>query len=236
MAQWLEWARGPFFRFSFAILLLGLLRIILLHLLNIALIIHQARQNKRKIPYKKILGATLKWLFPFSPKMSRQIIFVITSILFHLSLIVVPLFLSAHILLWERGLGLRWPALEQNVADILTIVAIFTGLAILVQRSSTAASRSLSRPQDYFFLSLILLLFLSGYLAAHPALHPFRYHSVMLVHVLTGNLLFILTPFSKLSHIVLFPLTQLVSELGWYLNYDSGQKVSLALGKENEPI
>jgi nitrate reductase gamma subunit len=58
----------------------------------------------------------------------------------------------------------------------------------------------------------------------------------MLVHVLAGDFLFLLIPFSKLSHIALFPFTQLISELAWYFEPDSGRKVMIALGKENRPI
>ena len=39
---------------------------------------------------------------------------------------------------------------------------------------------------------------------------------------MSGNLIFILIPFTKLSHAVLFPATQLVSEMGWHLAADSG--------------
>jgi nitrate reductase gamma subunit len=58
----------------------------------------------------------------------------------------------------------------------------------------------------------------------------------MFVHVMSGNLIFILIPFTKLSHAVLFPATQVVSEMGWHLAADSGTRVAMALGKEGEPV
>jgi hypothetical protein len=58
----------------------------------------------------------------------------------------------------------------------------------------------------------------------------------MFVHVMSGNLVLVMIPFSKLSHAVLFPTTQLVSEMAWHLVPNSGEKVVLSLGKENEPI
>ena len=76
----------------------------------------------------------------------------------------------------------------------------------------------------------------SGYLALHPVLNPFSYDGVMLIHVLSGNLIFILIPFTKLAHLVLFPITQLVSETGWHLAPHSGREVAAALGKEHEAI
>ena len=58
----------------------------------------------------------------------------------------------------------------------------------------------------------------------------------MFVHVMSANLIFVLIPFSKMSHLALFPATQLVSELGWHLQPGAGQQVALALGKENDPL
>jgi hypothetical protein len=70
----------------------------------------------------------------------------------------------------------------------------------------------------------------------HPSINPFGYYGTMVVHVMSGNLIFLLIPFSKMSHMALFPATQLVSELGWHLLPGAGQQVAVALGKENDPL
>ena len=43
-------------------------------------------------------------------------------------------------------------------------------------------------------------------------------------------------PLTKLSHMILMPFTQLVSELAWHFPPDAGTRVAVTLGKENEPI
>jgi nitrate reductase gamma subunit len=149
---------------------------------------------------------------------------------------VTPLFLGAHILLWDRGLGLSWPAIGNQAADVLTLLAIGTGLALFLERVGIRSARAISRPQDYLWPLLIIVPFASGYLAMHPAQNPFDYQATMLVHVLSGNAIMLLIPFSKLSHVGLFPATQLVSELGWFLEPESGQRVTATLNKGNEPI
>ena len=58
----------------------------------------------------------------------------------------------------------------------------------------------------------------------------------MLVHALSGDLVLILIPFSKLSHMLLLPISHLVSELGWHLVPEAGTRVARALGKEGEPV
>ena len=139
-------------------------------------------------------------------------------------------------MLWERGLGISWLTLNQGWADTLTIVAIATSLILFVRRVSTRLTRTLSHPQDYALPLLIAMPFITGYLAMHPAANPFSYNPTMLVHVLSSNLLLVLIPFSKLSHVALFPATQLISEMGWHLVPGGGNGVVMALGKEGEPV
>ena len=70
----------------------------------------------------------------------------------------------------------------------------------------------------------------------HPLINPFDYNTTMFVHVMSGNLLFILIPFTKMTHMVLFPFSQFISELGWFLNPQSGYEVMMTLDKENEAL
>lgn len=233
MAEWLDWARGPFFRLSIALMILGLLRLAILNTVNILNVLYRARD--RGIPWSTVLSDTARWFFPYK-KVQPQIVFTIASFLFHVSAIVTPIFLAAHIQLWQRGVGLSWAAIPQVVADYLTLLAIAAAAVLFFKRVSAQATRALSRTQDYLLPLLMMVPFISGYLAMHPAVNPFEYNATMFVHVMSGNVLLVLIPFSKLSHVVLFPTTQLVSEMAWHLAPGAGQSVALTLGKENEPI
>jgi nitrate reductase gamma subunit len=236
MEQWLEWARGPVFRACFVIMLLGLARAVVLNTASIASLVYQSRKNGRAVPWGTVAKATLQWMFPVKKGLEARAVFSATSMLFHICIIITPIFLGAHILLWERGLGISWPAISNLAADYLTLLAIVTGLALLAQRVGARASRAISRPQDYFLPLLLITPFVSGYLAMHPSLNPFGYNGTMFVHVMSGNLIFLLIPFTKMSHVALFPGTQLVSEMGWHLRPGAGQQVAVMLGKENEAI
>lgn len=236
MTEWLEWARGPVFRACLIIMLLGLLRILALNLANIARLVLGAKKYRRQVPFGAIALTTLKWLFPFKKAAEHRFFFSATSIVFHIAIIVTPIFLGAHILLWKRGMGIGWPALSAAAADYLTLLAIAAGFAIVIERLASSAGRNLSRFQDYFLPLVILAPFVTGYLAMHPGINPFSYNGTMLVHVMSANLLLLAMPFSKLSHMILFPMAQLISELGWYLEPESGRKVMIALGKENESL
>lgn len=233
MEQWLEWARGPFFRFAFLVMALGLVRHLGLTLFNVWRGLQNA--GDRRLPYRALLIATAKWLFPFK-NLNQRLWYSITSVLFHVGLLLTPIFLRAHILLWKRGIGLAWPGLTQAAADGLTLLTIVTGIMLLVGRAANRDSRALSRFQDYALPPLLLIPFLSGFLAMHPALNPISYSAAMLIHVLSGDLIFILLPFTKLAHCVLLPVSQLVSEIGWHFPADQGENVALALHKETEPV
>jgi len=236
MEQWLEWARGPFFRASFAIMILGLLRVLAFNAFSMARLIIKSRKNKREIPWSTVVSETLKWMFPVQRGFNQRPVFSFTSILFHAGIIITPIFLGAHIVLWDRGLGISWPSISQAAADYLTILAVVTGMALFIFRVSSRSSRAISRFQDYFLPLLIIVPFITGYLAMHPSINPVSWHAAMFIHVMSGNLILVLLPFTKMSHVALFPTTQLVSELGWYLEPDSGENVMKELGKEGESI
>jgi len=231
--EWLDWARGPMFRFSIALMVLGLLRLLLITGIHIVVVLLRAHHHK--VPWASVSGRTLRWLFP--GKMVRpQLGFAGVSFVFHFAAIVTPIFLFDHIRLWKRGVGLSWPAMPQTSADILTLVAIATAAILFFRRLAPGSTRALSHAQDYFLPILIIIPFISGFLAMHPGFNPFHYRATMLVHVMSGNVLLALLPFTKLSHVVLFPLSQLLSETGWYLSPHAGQRVAITLGKDENAI
>ena len=233
MESWLEWARGPAFMFAFVFMLLGLTRHVALTVWEVARAIYRA--GDKTLPYRQILVATLKWLFPVE-KLKDRLVLSLTSVSFHIAISIVPIFLGGHIALWARGLGISWPAIPNQLADVLTIIAIVTALALVIQRAAAGPTRSLSRFQDYVIPLIVALPFVTGFLVMHPAVNPFSYQAALLVHVMSANLLLVLIPITKLSHMALIPTVQLVSEVAWHWPPDAGSKLAVTLGKENEPI
>lgn len=229
---WINLAGGPLFRISLAICLLGLAYRLgsTIWLLRTA----YNRAGDKNIPVGVVLRSTLGWLWPIRI-VRRRPLYSLASMIFHVGIILVPLFGVGHVALWAGGLAF-WPILGPVAADVLTYVALAGIFVILAERFFVAASRDLTRKGDVFILLLMLLLAGSGYLAAHPELSPMAPRTMLLVHMLAGNLALILTPLSKIVHCVFMPLTQLISEIGWHFPAESGRHVTVALAKENEPI
>lgn len=81
MLDWLEFGRGPFFRFAFALMLLGLLRLVVLALLR-----------RREQPIRAANA-------PVPPRVGAlwRGARVVLLLVFHTGLIALPLFVAAHV-------------------------------------------------------------------------------------------------------------------------------------------
>ena len=229
---WIELASGPLFRISLAVCLLGLAYRLgtMLWLLRSA----YKRAGDKQIPRQTVVRATLNWLLPLRVLRARPL-YGLASFVFHVGILAVPLFSVGHVALWA-GTATFWPTLSPGAADVLTWLAIGGLVVVMAERFFVAQSRDLTTRSDVFLLVLLLLLTVSGYLAAHPASAPFSPRVMLVLHMLMGNLALILTPMSKIVHCVLMPLSQLIGEIGWRFPAESGRHVTVALAKENEPI
>ncbi len=233
MDGWIEWGRGPLFRLALASCLLGLAY-------RLAVCIWQIESSRRKagdprLPGRVIFKATLRWLLPVRLFKVRPV-FGIASFLFHMGIVLVPLFYAGHVALWKRAFSIPWTTLPPVASDCLTLLAIAGLITILLGRLVVQASRDLTSWVDIWILLLLLGLLGSGYWSSHPASSPTAPRWMLLTHIMMGNLVLVLAPLSKIIHCVLAPLTQLLSEVGWHFPAESGRQVAIALAKENEPL
>lgn len=229
METWIQLGRGPLFQLACALLVLGLLRIVVLALVE--LVEAYRRSSGRGVNWREIAGETLGWLVPVGRLWRQRPLYSTVSVLFHVGLFVVPIFLAAHVLLWKRVLAVAWPALPQTVANVLTLVVIVAGLALFVSRVASASGRKLSRAQDYAWPLLLIVPFLTGYVCANLALGAQTYEAFMLVHVYTVDLILVLIPFSQIAHCVLAPFSQVVSAIAWKFPPGAGDRIAETLGQ-----
>ncbi len=234
MTPFLEFAKGPLFRLCFVIMLLGLARIIFLDIW--AAYKAYKKAGDKKMPWKLTLSRTWEWIFPIKRLRHNFQIYSVLSILFHIGLILVPIFLFAHIQLWKGALGISWPALPYGWAFWLTISTIVFGISLYVGRLVIKQAKMLSRKQDYLWLILLLIPFITGFVCANLSISSGSYQFLMTVHVLAGELIFILIPFSKIAHCVLQPLSQLVSTLAWKFPPATDDDICTTLNKKGAPV
>jgi nitrate reductase gamma subunit len=220
----LAFARGPLFALTFLFMILGLARHVLVQL---QLLVTKGR-TLRKVRWIRLLKDTLSWALPYDHLLPGTLVLTIASFVFHLGVILVPVFLEGHVVLWEAYLGIELPTIGAGLADVLTLSSIACALVLFSYRVLIPRSREMSRPSDYLEILLVVIPLATGFLASHPAWSPLPWSVMMLVHVLSAELLFVTIPFSKLSHMVLFPFDRL-SQVHWQLRPGAGDRVAAAL-------
>lgn len=234
MDTFLDFARGPLFRLTFALMVLGLLRILILEIAG--MIGAYRRAGDKNLPWRLIISRTFEWLVPVKRLGHNRPIYSILAIIFHIGLIVTPIFLFAHVHLWKQSVGFGWWTLSPEAADILTLVTIAAGLAIFLGRIGNRAARAISRKQDMLWPLLLLIPFVTGYVCANLGVSPAAYQWFILIHILSGELIFVLIPFTKIAHCVLMPFSQLVSTLAWKFPARVDDDVCETLNKKGAPV
>lgn len=225
MQGMLEFARGPLFALTFGIMVLGLLRLVLIQVYS--LVTTKGRRLKNA-PWRQIIGDTLRWVVPFRQIARRSVLFSAASFCLHIGLILVPIFLAEHVLLWNSLLGLSLPAIGRTLADVLVVTTLASLVVILGCRTFIARQRAVSTPIDYFLLIIIAIPFATGFLAMHPTINPFPWDALMLTHLLSAELLFVLVPTTKLAHVVTIFFDR-ISAVHWQLRPGAGARVAEAL-------
>jgi nitrate reductase gamma subunit len=232
MDAWIDFAQGPLFAFTFLVMILGLARQVVLQ--SYFLTVKKGRRL-RQVPWKNIAREALTWVIPVRHIEPGTGVFSVASFLMHLGILLVPLFLLDHIVRWEAFLGINLPAIGSTTADVLTLGTIGCCVLLLGFRIFRTRHRVVSRPTDYLILVLVLAPFVSGFLASHPAVNPFPWSAMMLTHLLSAELLFVLVPFTKLAHVVLFFFDR-ISAVHWQLRPGAGDKVAEALYAEEVKV
>lgn len=203
MNGFIDFIMGPMVWVSILVFILGLVY-------KITGIIREVREKEPYIFTYLTLYHSLRsigaWLIPFYPRSTRQQpLFYGVSYLFHLALFAVPLFLSAHIVLVEESFNISWPALGDGTADFLTVVIIAALVFFGARRLMVPEIKFLTSAKDFTLLFIVLLPFLTGFLAYHQV---FAYQWMTIAHILSGEFMLIIVPFSRLSHMITAPLTR----------------------------
>ncbi len=229
----LRLGRGPLFAAAFALMVLGIARLGLLTTFGI--VKAYLKNHDRIVNWKEVGRQTLNWLFPANRLWRARPIYSAVSFIFHIGLILVPLFAAAHVLLWRKSLGFAWAAMPQHFTDWLTLLTLATGVGLLLGRLASTAARSISRPQEYFWLILLLIPFATGYACTHAALSSKTYEELMLLHLYSADLIMALIPFTKIAHCVLAPFSQMVTAVAWKFPAGAGDRVAATLGYGDAP-
>lgn len=227
MESLLDFARGPLFVFTFLFMVLGLLRQVFLQFAQLKDVLKRLSYND--FSFMKNLKLFIEWMLPVGHMYRNKPIMSVSSFIFHIGLLLVPIFLIGHIDLWERGVGLTWPGIPMWLADVLTIATVCCAALLFIFRITDRTTRALSSGMDYLLLFLIGIPFVTGFMAVHPSFNPMSYSAIMLIHILASELIFVMLPYSKLVHAVLFPFDRISSDIFWKMPAGAGDSVAREL-------
>jgi nitrate reductase gamma subunit len=148
----------------------------------------------------------LHWVVPFaSLKMRKNPGYTVLSYLFHICVLVTPLFVMGHAVLWQESWGVRWWSLPEGMADVMTLVVIFACVFFIVRRLVRPEVRNVSYPSDFLLALLVMAPFATGFIA-HQQWLPYK--PMLIAHIISGALCLLLVPWTRLVHMIWFTFTR----------------------------
>lgn len=203
MAQLYSFLTGPAFVFALLVFFGGLIFRLVRYFQGLDWRLERVGYKPNMaVGMKGGIHSFLKWLVPFGTYGWRaQPFFTVCFFLLHFGAVLVPLFLIGHNVILEQNFGFSLPTIPQSLADVLTVLTIIALVLIILRRIALPEVRILTTWNDYFIIGLVLVPFVSGFIAS---LHTACYDFWMILHIISGLLLMILAPFTKLSHIALY--------------------------------
>ncbi len=166
---------------------------------------------------KNAARSILHGLIPFaSTYMRRQPVLTVVTFIFHICVVLLPIFLLAHIVLWYESWEIQWWSLPDLLADIMALCVIAGCGYFIFRRFTITEVKQVSRPADIGLLIIIMLSFLTGFLAYHQW-GPYR--PMLIFHIITSEVLLVVLPFSKLGHMMFFSFSRafMGSEFGKHM-------------------
>lgn len=195
--------RGPLAWAAFVLFFVGCLY----RVIHLLWLVH--RKEKFIYSYMSLkysLRSILHWITPFAAVNMRQNrVLTVVAFAFHLCLILTPVFLLSHVMLWEESWELSWWSLPDALADAMTLVVIACCGYFLVRRIVRPEVRYVTSASDYVILALVAAPFVTGFLAYHQW---FAYETLFILHMLSGEIMLAAIPFTRLIHMLFAPLTR----------------------------
>jgi nitrate reductase gamma subunit len=203
MDELYRWATGPLVWLAFIVFIGGSL----FRLIRLLLLVH--RKEKFIYSYMSLkfsLRSILHWLTPFGTANWRLHPWLtIVTFSFHICLVLTPIFLLAHIVMWDEAWNISWWALPDGLAIVMTLVVIGGCLFFFIRRRVTPEVAYVTAASDYVILLLTAAPFVTG-LIAYFQWFDVRFFT--LLHVLAGEAMLVAVPFTRISHMLFAPLTR----------------------------
>ncbi len=168
-----------------------------------------AKKDKVIYPYMSLkysVRSLLHWVIPFGSRNMRDRYEVtVVTFAFHLCLVLLPIFLAAHIVMFAFAWGPQWVSVSQSAATMMTLVVILAAVFFLFRRVMMPEVRFVTYASDYVLLAVAAAPFVTGFMANQQW---FDYETMVIIHMISGAVMLVVIPFTRLSHMLFFPFTR----------------------------
>ncbi len=152
------------------------------------------------------LRSLFHWFIPFgSVSMRKNPTMTVVAFAFHICLLLVPIFLLAHVILWEEAWGISWWTLPDGVADVMTLVVVLACGYFLIRRLRRPEVKYVTSASDYMILALVAAPYVTG---LYCSFNLPGYQTMVIVHILSGEIMLAAIPFTRLVHMIYAVLTR----------------------------
>jgi len=149
----------------------------------------------------------LAFIIPFKARLWRtRPGFTIIFFAFHIGLLVTPIFLEAHNVMFKNAFGFCLPTLPTYVADGLAWICLVGGLFLALRRIAFPEVRIITTFYDYLLLVITVLPFITALIVRYQL---GDYQFWLTAHILTGEIWLLCLPFTKLNHVILFFMSRM---------------------------
>lgn len=199
-------AGGPLARISFAVFLIGTV-VRTIRFMSLTRVVKRDRTVSSGITQRK---RALKRFFKQLPQylsslrytiLAKSPVTISVSVIFHVCLLMTPLFLLAHNIMLANFLGIGFFSLPEQTTHVMTIMFLVCAAYFLLRRMVVARVRMISSVYDYLILGVTTLPFITGLMAYYQV---YDYKMMIILHMLSGELMLITAPFTKIFHMVFF--------------------------------
>jgi nitrate reductase gamma subunit len=198
-----QFVSGPLAWLAFTVFIAGSLY----RLLHMFVLVHRKERFIFSImSWKYSLRSIFHWITPFaSVNMKKHPVMTLVTFTFHICLLVTPVFLLSHAVLWDESWNLQLWSLPDPVSDVMTLAVVGCCVFFGVRRIQLPEVRYLTFVSDYVILGIVAAPFVTGFIAYHQWIdYPF----FMVLHILSGEIMLMAIPFTRLSHMLFSPFTR----------------------------
>lgn len=188
-----SFTEGPLLWIIFLVFIVGIITRLVFFFFEI---IKSSRDKDYRLRYSV---ATLGRSFlPFHNALRKKPLYASLRYIFHICLIVVPIWFSGHITLWEESrFEWTWRSLPDAWADWMTLLLLGLATYFLIRRIAAKDIRFNSSVPDYVIIILSALPFVTGYFLTHGSLDSIAFlgDNMWTIHILSGEAMIIMAVF-----------------------------------------